>query len=59
MLLGPAPGTEDADVDPLIGALDLAEGGMGKRAGGHDRAGRDTCCFQERATAHHGFFLHR
>ena len=43
MLLGLAPGTEDADVDPLIGALDLAERGMGKRAGGNDCASRDTC----------------
>ena len=58
MLLGPAPGTEDGNVDPLIGALDLAESGMGKRASGDDCTGRDTCCFQERATADRGFFLH-
>ena len=59
VLLGAAAGPEDGDVDPLVGALDAADGGMGKRTGGHDRAGRDPRRFQEIATAHHGFFLHR
>ncbi len=42
-----------------IGALDAADGRMGKRAGGHGRSGRSARRFQKKTTAHHGFVFHR